>query len=182
MWQGDVRKRWLKWSTERPGEDLARAQGARSPRQLGTVTTKSKCFLARFMERPDSVLAQALGAKENFRSKSLWLRSVQATTRKQQKALWPRGTFKWYGGTAAGGTPAEPKAPTLTSPTKNEKPPGNRFRAWSRNLHRHYRGNTLSGQARPGRADKKLAHESSHKSYFHDFRKATKEATNGTNK
>ncbi len=47
-------------------------------------------------------------------------------------------------------------------------------------MHRHYRGNTLSGQARPGRADKRLAHESSHKSYFHDFRKATKEATNGT--
>ena len=49
-------------------------------------------------------------------------------------------------------------------------------------MHRYYRQNTLSGQARPGKRDKKLAHEGSHKTYLREFRKATKEATQGQEK
>jgi hypothetical protein len=49
--------------------------------------------------------------------------------------------------------------------------------AWSRTLYRCYRGNTLSGQARPGRKRQKLAHDNTRRTAFIEFRQATKEAT-----
>ena len=49
--------------------------------------------------------------------------------------------------------------------------------AWSRTLYRCYRGNTLSGQARPGRKRQKLAHENTRRTAYTGFRQSTKAAT-----
>ena len=67
-----------------------------------------------------------------------------------------------YGGTAAGFTPAEAKAPSTVA-------------AWSRTLYKYDRGHTLAGQARPGRMSK-LAHENT-RTQFKEFKQAVKEAT-----
>ena len=49
--------------------------------------------------------------------------------------------------------------------------------AWSRTFYRCYRGNTLPGQARPGRKRQKLAHENTRRTAVTEFRQATKAAT-----
>ena len=102
-----------------------------------------------------------------------------------------------YGGTAAGFTPAEAKAPPLkkqhsTEPTGKRRRNNNRglrshkrteerklkrrtVSAWSRTLYKYHRGHTLAGQARPGRTSK-LAHENT-RTQFNEFKQAVKEAT-----
>jgi hypothetical protein len=47
--------------------------------------------------------------------------------------------------------------------------------AWSRTLYKYHRGNTLAGQARPGRTNK-LAHENT-RTQFKEFKQAMKAAT-----